>query len=226
MTILALTSITHILCGDCAAATTQLDELAGFAEEKGSLYWKAFAMWLQGWLLALAGKTAEAVNEFTSGTTAWRSTGATLYAPTQSSLLAEAYAILGQFDESQRSISEAITTVKRSKEAWYEAEVHRIAGEVALKSPTLDTEKAEKQFDRALAVARRGQGSGFKLRVANHLEKWFASQSKLKDILEDVLESLWERSVIGSLLKVSQHNGMDEPPSDTNVFSFPQQRSA
>lgn len=71
-----------------------------------------------------------------------------------------------------------------------------------------------------------GQGSGFKLRVANHLEKWFTSQSKLKDILEDVLESLWERSVIDPLLKVSQHNGTDEPPSDTNVVSFPERRSA
>jgi hypothetical protein len=67
MNILAQTTPTHIFCGDCAAATTQLDELAGFAEEKGSLYWQAFAKWLQGWLLALAGKTAEAVDQLTSG---------------------------------------------------------------------------------------------------------------------------------------------------------------
>ena len=148
MNILAHTTFTHIFCGDCTAATTQLDELAGFAEEKGSLYWKAFAAWLQGWLLALAGKTAEAADQLTSGITAWRSTGATLFTPTQLSLLADVHASLGHFDESRRSIDEAIAATETSKEIWFEAEVYRTAGEIALKSPQPDAAKAEAYFER------------------------------------------------------------------------------
>jgi tetratricopeptide (TPR) repeat protein len=105
MTILALTIFTYVFCGDDAAATAQLDELAGLAENKGALYWRAFTLWMQGWLLTLAGKAPEAVHKLTSGITAWRSTGAALYAPTQLSYLATAYAKLGQFDDARRSIN-------------------------------------------------------------------------------------------------------------------------
>jgi predicted ATPase len=171
MNILAQTTPTHIFCGDCAAATTQLDELAGFAEEKGSLYWQAFAKWLQGWLLALAGKTAEAVDQLTSGITAWRSTGATLFTPTQLSLLAQAHASLGHFDESRRSIDEAIAAMETSKEIWFEAEVYRTAGEIALKSPQPDAAKAEAYFERALSVARQQQAKSWELRAAMSLAR-------------------------------------------------------
>jgi len=40
------------------------------------------------------------------------------------------------------------------KEKWCEAEVNRIAGEIALISPAPDATKAEAYFERALAVAR------------------------------------------------------------------------
>jgi transcriptional regulator with XRE-family HTH domain len=70
-----------------------------------------------------------------------------------------------------------------------------------------------------------GQGPGFKHRVADHLEKWFSAQSKLKETLEDVLENLWEQSVIRSLRKVSQENGNDDAGGDSNVIAF-QRKSA
>jgi predicted ATPase len=65
-------------------------------------------------------------------------------------LLALAHAELGQLDDAWRCIDDAIEKVERSKEKWCEAEVHRIAGEIALKSPAPDTVKAEKYFDREL----------------------------------------------------------------------------
>ena len=46
--------------------------------------------------------------------------------------LARAHAELGQFDDAWRCIDEAMTTVETTKERWYEAEVNRIAGEIAL----------------------------------------------------------------------------------------------
>jgi hypothetical protein len=71
-----------------------------------------------------------------------------------------------------------------------------------------------------------GRGPGFKHRVAEHLEKWFNAQNKLKTTLEDVVENLWERSVIGSLLRLSQEGGPEAMGNDTNVIAFPDRRSA
>jgi predicted ATPase len=44
-------------------------------------------------------------------------------------------------------------------ERWVEAELNRIAGEVALMLPEADTTRAEIYFDRALEVARKQQAS-------------------------------------------------------------------
>jgi hypothetical protein len=49
-----------------------------------------------------------------------------------------------------------MTAVKTTKERWCEAEVHRIAGEIALRSAEPDAAKAEAYFEHALAVARGG----------------------------------------------------------------------
>jgi hypothetical protein len=42
------------------------DELLVLAEEKGSVFWKAFGMLRRASLLALAGKASDAVSMFTS----------------------------------------------------------------------------------------------------------------------------------------------------------------
>jgi len=45
-------------------------------------------------------------------------------------------------------------------------EVHRIAGEIALKTPEPDAAKAEAYFERALAVARGQQAKSSEMRAA------------------------------------------------------------
>src|SRR6516165_4156098 len=106
-------------------------------------------MALQGCVLALTSKTSDAVHMITSGTTALRSTGATLFGPWHFSHLANAYAELGQFDDAWRCIGEATTSIETTKEKWCEAEVHRVAGEISLRSSQPDGFKAEGHFQRA-----------------------------------------------------------------------------
>jgi predicted ATPase len=81
------------------------------------------------------------------------------------SYLAKAYADLGQIDDAWRCIDEAIKTIETTKERWYEAEVYRVAGEIALKSPERAT-KAEAYFGQALVIARAQQAKSWELRVA------------------------------------------------------------
>ena len=66
------------------------------------------------------------------------------------------HAELRQFDDAWRCVGEAITAVETTKQRWCEAEVNRMAGEIARKSLEPDTSKAEVYFERALTVARRG----------------------------------------------------------------------
>ena len=56
--------------------------------------------------------------------------------------------------------------------------MHRIAGEIALKPLSPDTEKAEKYFERALAVARQQQAKSWELRAAMSLARLWRSQGR------------------------------------------------
>ncbi len=177
---LALTSSTHIFCGNYAAASALLNELVALADEKSALYWKAWGTVSQGWLLALSGKASDAVQMITTGINAHRSTGAIIYVPMYLSHLMRAYVEVGQFDDAWRCIEEAMRAVEKTKERLWEAEIHRIAGEIALKSPELRPapEKAEAYFEKALAVARSQQAKSWELRAAMSLARLWRGQGK------------------------------------------------
>ena len=104
--------------------------------------------------MALTGRPSDTVQMITSALMSWRLTGATYWVPLLLSYLARAYGELGQFDDTWRSIREATTTVETTNEKWFEAEIYRMAGEIALKSPEPDAE-SRSHFDCALAVARQ-----------------------------------------------------------------------
>jgi predicted ATPase len=175
---LFFTAWTHSHCGNHLIAKAQLDELVALAREKGSLFWKTLGMLNQSCALALTGRTADAAQMIASGIKAFRSTGGTLWAPLWVSYLARAYAGIGQFDDAWRCIDEATNTVQTTKEKWCEAEVHRTAGEIALKSPHPDFAKAEAYFERALAVACEQRAKSWELRAATSMARIWRDQGK------------------------------------------------
>ena len=184
MAALNITTFTFNFCGDYVAANAAANELVALADEKGASLWKALGMLHQGGVLAITGKAADAVRVITSGITAFRSTGATVSVPSHLSYLARAHAELGQFDDAWRCIGEALTAVETTKETWCEAEVNRIAGEIALKSPQPDTAKAEAHFERALAVARAQQAKSWELRAAMSMARLWRDQGKREEARE------------------------------------------
>ncbi len=177
-----LHSLIH--CRNYTEANAQCDELLALADEKGSLFWKGLGTVLQGCVFALTGNSSDAVQMITSGVAAVQSTGQTLWMPLFLSISARAHVDLGQFDDAWRCIGEAMTAVETTKERWCEAEVHRVAGEIALISPEPDAAKAEQYFERALAVARQQQAKSWELRAAMSLARLWRNQGKVQQARE------------------------------------------
>ena len=112
-----------------------------------------------------------------------------MWMPLWLSYLARANAEIGQFDDARRCIGEAMAAVEKTKERWCEAEVNRIAGEIALLSPEPDVAKAEAYFERALAVAREQQAKSWELRAAMSMARLWRDQGRrqqARDILAPV----------------------------------------
>jgi predicted ATPase len=181
--LIVITSLPLILSGSYRAAAPNLDEAAVLADATGSLNWKAFGTCDQGCLLAASGKAADAVRAISAGVTAWRSVGATLNVPLYLAYLAKTYAELDQLDDASRCIGEAITALQATGERLWEAEVNRIAGEIALKSSD-PVAKAELYFERALAIARQQQAKSWELRAAMSLTRLRRDQGKVKEACE------------------------------------------
>jgi predicted ATPase len=126
----------------------------------------------------LTGKAFDAVGLLTAGLKAVQSTGATVFVPWYLTYLATAYANLSQYGDARRMISEAIEAVDRTNERWCEAEVLRVAGEVASLGPEQDSAGAQKRFERALAVARQQH------RAAMSLARLWRDQGKVQQARE------------------------------------------
>jgi predicted ATPase len=104
-----------------------------------------------------------------------------MFVPFYLSCLARAYAQLGQLEEACRAIGEAIKTIEETKERWFEAEINRTAGEIALISLEPDAAKAESYFERALAVARLQQTRSWELRAAMSMARLWRDQGKREE---------------------------------------------
>jgi predicted ATPase len=134
--------------------------------------------------LAASGNAADAISMITSGLDAWRSTGTTVWRPVYLTYLARAHGQLGQCDEASRCIRDAIAAVHATKESWYEADIHRVAGELALIGPRPDAAKAQCHFERALAVARAQQAKSWELRAAMSLARFWRDRGKPRQARE------------------------------------------
>ena len=177
MFVLTHTALTHLVSRNYAAKG-EAEELTAVASDKRALFWKAVGTIARGWVFALTGKASDALEQLTAGLGAFRSTGSTLWIPLHLSCLAVAHRDLDRFDEAWRCMNEAMAAIETTGERWYEAEVLRVGGEIAMTSPERDTAKAEMFFDRALEVARQQQARSWELRAATSLARLWRDQDK------------------------------------------------
>jgi predicted ATPase/class 3 adenylate cyclase len=170
----------HIFCGDFARASMLIDEFNILKDQIGSASWGGWGLALSGCVSTLTGKAAAAVQDISSGVIAMRSTGNTMWTPLFLTHLAQANSELRQIKPAWTNIHEAMIAVERTKENWYEGEINRVAGEIALLGAEPDVEKAEAYFANALAIARKQQAKSWELRAAMSMARLLSAQGNRK----------------------------------------------
>jgi class 3 adenylate cyclase len=178
-----VTAIALIHCGSYGQTSPIVDDLIALADKKGAAYWKAQGVMLRGCLLAIAGNASDAIQVIKGGIIDFRSTGSTVFFPWQLSNLARSYAAIGQADEAWRSVRDAIGTIEATDERWCEADVLRLAGDIALLSAEHEA-KAEAFFNRSLVLARQQQAKSWELRAAMSLARLWRDQGKVSEARE------------------------------------------
>jgi predicted ATPase len=144
--------------------------------------WQTLATVVRGWCLASLGKPDEGIAQLQKCVMLWRSFGAEVGMPLFLTFLADAYGNAGQADEGLKQIAEAAHSIEVRNERVYEAEMHRIQGELFRSMRKIAA--AEASFKEGLAVAHRQSAKLFELRLAISLARLRRDQGKRDEARE------------------------------------------
>jgi predicted ATPase len=155
-----------------------IDELVALADERGFPQWAAWGLILQGWIVGQRGDAAAGVVRMRDGLAAMTGTGCHAVEPYFLGLLGETLAAAGEIDAGIAAIDDALAGAAASGQRGWDAELHRLRGELEQKRPRPDLATTEAVYRKALAVAREQGTRGFELRAATSLARLLAGQGK------------------------------------------------
>ena len=122
-------------------------------------------------------------------------TGTRVSAPLFLTLLAEALALAGKIEEGLATLDDALATAAVSGARGWDAEIHRLCGELTSRLPHPDPGKVEDSFRTALAIAREQGTRGYELRAATTLARLWREQGRrgeAREVLAPVYSSFTE----------------------------------
>jgi predicted ATPase len=171
-------AVLHELRREMRAAQEHAGTLIMLAREQGFPFWRATGTGLEGRAMAAQGRGVEGIARIHQGMAAFQATGARLSRPWQRVLLAGAYMNEGQAEQGLHLLTEALVTVHETGERFFEAELHRLKGELLLAHSVANLLEAESCFQQALAVARRQEATALELRAAMNLSRLWQQQGQ------------------------------------------------
>jgi len=113
------------LYADASAVRRHARALIPLCRRQRIAFWLASGRVLNGWALARRGRIAAGLASIGRGLVACEAMGFALIRPYHLTLLAEVLARSGQLKEAFDAIGEALATVQRTGEHWYEGELRR-----------------------------------------------------------------------------------------------------
>jgi predicted ATPase len=178
-----------VFARDVATVHAYGNDCVALASEHGFPYWAAFGRVLQGWADAQRDEATTGIARIRDGLAAAEATGARVTTPSFLTLLAEALALAGKIEEGLATLDDALAQAAVSGVRGWDAEIHRLRGELTGRLPYPDPPKAEDSFHTALAIAREQGTRGYELRAATSLARLWRDQGRraeARDLLAPV----------------------------------------
>jgi DNA-binding SARP family transcriptional activator/predicted ATPase len=155
------------------------EALNRLATEEGFVLYQAGGTVFQGWTHTEQGRFEEGIALMHRGVATWHTIGLRVQYTQLLAMLTEAYGRAGQAEEGLKLLPEALDAVEKTNERYYEAELHRLKGELLLIQG--DDTEAEVSFHQAIEIARRQQARSWELRAAMSLSRLWQSQNKREE---------------------------------------------
>jgi predicted ATPase len=174
-------SVVHQLRREVREAQETTECVIALCTEHGLTDFLGYATSLRGWAMAEQGRNEEGIAQIQEGLATSRVTGSQLRRPYFLTLLAEAGRETGRLDDGLRALREALAAADEHKNRQYEAETHRLRGELLLKQDDSNVLEAESCFQRAIEMARKQSAKSLELRATMSLARLLAKQGHRDD---------------------------------------------
>lgn len=178
---LAFLAGAHVLRGDPEAAYPVAERTVVLASEYAFPLWLAGGRMLRGWASCNLRNVEEGLSELRKSVRALEATGALIWVQFARYLLAQAFAEAEQLTDATKLVDQALLTVAATSGRWYEAELHRLKGDLLVRTDGSPA-AAEVCYERAIAVAARQGARLWQLRASNALAGLWCTQGKIPEV--------------------------------------------
>ena len=180
-------AIIHQLRREEAACQEKAEAAITLSLEKDisdNILWASF---LRGWAIARQGRFEEGLAQLCESAAIGQSVGTVIAFPQFLAMTAEACARAGQIEEALTSVDEALAMTKRNCDCYYDAELHRLRGELLLVNGAAQ-EDAESCFQQAIEIAQLQSAKSWELRAAISLARLWRRQGKTTEARQTLAE--------------------------------------
>jgi len=164
-----------------AGAAPHIEALINLARAHEMPVWTAYGSFLGPWSRWHLKSVDIGLAEMRGGIAACREQGMGNYIPLLSTALAEAEAEAGEFEAALSTLDGVLAETERTGQHWFDAESHRVRGEILFKRDPANAAPAEEAFLTAIAVAQQQKGRSFDLRAVLALAKFHQSTGRPAD---------------------------------------------
>jgi predicted ATPase len=185
---LPFASIVYQLLGDAAALREVTASMIALSTEHGFSQWLAFGRIFDGWIQAEQGRDEVGIAQLRREIGEYRAMGNHLWVPCFLSLLVSAYLKYGAVGEALAAVGDALTTGDATGSRLWDAEFHRLEGELLLARDPAAGPEAERAFRQAIDLAREHHTKSWELRAATSLSRLWLRQGKRPEAARQLAE--------------------------------------
>ena len=184
------------LCADEATAKASADEALALTTDYKTPYYRAWSSILVCYAQAREQPGTNTIASLRESIETFKASGARLRLPYYFGLLGQVCRHAERAEEGLAAVDEAMAASRAQNERWWDAELHRLRGELLLAAGA-GASDAEAAYLRAIEIARSQQARALELRAATSLVRLHSGQRRAGDashLLQDLYSWFTEGS--------------------------------
>jgi class 3 adenylate cyclase/tetratricopeptide (TPR) repeat protein len=159
------------------------------ANESGNVSGRDISGIYLGWVDAMAGDLGDGIARIRHHLSEMKASGSSLFEDRCLTLIVTALGQLGRYDEGLRAIDESFPFFQITRQRFYEAEVHRLKGELLLAQDASNGPRGEHSLRTAIEISRHQKAKSWELRATTSLARLMRDTNRrdeARSILADI----------------------------------------